>query len=123
MSPGSPTTISTISVTMPSSGCPCRALVSYALFGNQNSSGSAAGADVSDGTHIIAPSQVSGNAGTALSGQEELAGTAFSPVTYSNSASKTFTLTAESTNAAVMGTTAGTLGDISTYSVDILSSN
>lgn len=76
------------SVTMPSSGCPCRAFVSYGAFIDFTNAGQAA-MFVSDGTNSFATAEslVTGSASNF-----GVSGSSFSTGTYANSASITFTL-------------------------------
>lgn len=77
----------TRSVTMPSSGCPCRAFVSYSAYFSQTN----AGADVawvSDGSNIFDTTQTANTGSTANYG---VSGASYSPVTYANLANVTFT--------------------------------
>jgi hypothetical protein len=94
-----PTTILSQAVTFPSTGCPCRALVSYSFVAVQPSQGIST-SWVSDGTNSFAAFDIGINA--ANLSQTGMAAFDISPVTYANSAAVTFTLTAESST----GTTA-----------------
>jgi hypothetical protein len=89
------TSIISHAVTMPSSGCPCRAFVSYSLYLNVGAAGQDA-AFVADGTNNFATAQV--NTTGAASGYG-LNASSFSTGTYANGANVTFTLTAASTHA------------------------
>ncbi len=72
----------TKSVTMPSTGCPCRALVSYGMYFTTGNSGiHVAWAD--DSTNIFASTQLNGSSSFSNAGMN---GTSMSPVTYANSA-------------------------------------
>ena len=89
-----PTTITTQAVTMPSSGCPCRAFISYSMWISTGSSGAGYALWVSDGTNVMAPTstgQSNASGGAATSANYS----GFSPVTYANSAAVTFTLSTE----------------------------
>jgi hypothetical protein len=95
------TVIISKAVTFPATGCPCRVLVSYALFLSTGNSGQDA-ALVCD----IATAPCTGNAmatsQTATTGSASaygINGTGFSPVTYANNATVTFTVQAASTHA------------------------
>lgn len=83
------TTITTKSVTMPSSGCPCRAFVSYGVRWTNANSG-VVDAYVGDGTNNFASSELglpgSFNNGTGMTASS------YSTGTYANGASVTFTL-------------------------------
>jgi hypothetical protein len=85
------TTYLTKAVTMPTSGCPCRVLASYGAYLGIG----AAGVEVAwifDGTNIFASSQSSV---TGVASNFGLNGSAFSTVTYANSAVVTFTAVVE----------------------------
>jgi len=74
-------------VTMPASGCPCRAFVSYSAYFSQTG----AGADVawiSDGTNVFDTAQTANTGSTSNYG---INASSYSPVTYANSANVTFT--------------------------------
>lgn len=77
----------TKSVTMPLTGCPCRAFVSYSAMYTAGASG---GANfwVTDGTNNFAETQVITNSAAGISGGASAA--SFSPVTYANGANITF---------------------------------
>ena len=89
------TTFLTKAVTFPSSGCPCRALVSYGAYYDSGSSGIAT-SWVDDGSNQYATAQVlnndAGGVGTGSSASS------MSPVTYANGASVTFTAKVNMTN-------------------------
>jgi hypothetical protein len=81
-------------VTMPGSGCPCRAFISYSTYIQTASSGTGYSLWVSDGTNFMAPTttgQSNGSGGATTSAN--YAG--FSTVTYTNGANVTFTLNTE----------------------------
>lgn len=88
----SATTIISHTQTMPSSGCPCRVHATYIFYLTTGSSGSDA-AYVSDGTNHFAPGQNNTTGSVGSGSTYPLHGAAFSPVTYANNASVTFTLT------------------------------
>jgi hypothetical protein len=72
----------TKSVTMPTSGCPCRALVSYGMYFTTGNSGiHVAWAD--DSSNIFASTQLNGSSSFSNAGMN---GTSMSPGTYANSA-------------------------------------
>lgn len=80
------TVFMTKSVTMPSSGCPCRAFVSYGTYLNAGASGIDV-VWVDDGTNGFATSQV---LVTGSASQYGTSGSSFSPGTYANGATITF---------------------------------
>jgi|SRR5580765_2469605 len=82
----SATTWITKATVMPSSGCPCRILVSYSAMYTSGGSG-AANFWVSDGTNVFATSQVLTN--TAGSDAAGASASSISPVTYANGATVT----------------------------------
>ena len=82
--------IITKTLTMPSSGCPCRVIVSYELYWTSNNQTFTSW--VGDGALAIATSQTTG-AGTNTGG---LGASQMSQATYANGANVTFTLQAES---------------------------
>ena len=84
-----PTTVLTTTVTMPTSGCPCRIQAAYGVYASTNNQ--TWNTWVGDGTNFWAAAQTTG-AGTNTTG---LNSTAFSNVTYANSAVVTLTLTVE----------------------------
>jgi hypothetical protein len=90
-----PTTIITCSTTAPSSGCPCRAFISYTL-GMQGTSSTEQGETwITDGTNVML-----GTSGTAdnqtSSGYKSVSRSGWSTVRYGNSSTNVFTLKAES---------------------------
>lgn len=115
------TNVIDVAVTMPSSGCPCRALVSYGLWWNSGSNNGSSDSWISDGTNLFGTVQAywasTGNTG----GQSQ---TALSPVDYANSANVTFTLIVE-TNAGGETVKAAPLlaGQNTWLTVSILTSN
>jgi hypothetical protein len=94
-----PTTVLTQAVTMPSAGCPCRAMISYG-FQMTNSSQGTATSWISDGAVEYAAADWGINAANLL--HNGLQTMDISPVTYANSAAVTFTLTVESSVANVV---------------------
>ncbi len=78
----------TKAVTMPSTGCPCRAFVSYGAMFTSSNSGTVV-FWVEDGTHQFASSQNLTN--TASSTSPGVSAASFSPVTYANGVVVTFT--------------------------------
>src|SRR5204863_3516945 len=88
------TDVMTRTISMPSSGCPCRVLMSYSLYITTGSSGVGYSAWVNDGTNDMAGTnagQSNGSSGALTS----LSYSGYTTVTYSNSASVTFTLRTE----------------------------
>jgi hypothetical protein len=98
----SATTIITHTTTMPSSGCPCRAFVSYGLMLGSANSGIDA-AFVTDGTTPVATAQTATPGSATNFG---LNGSSYTAITYANNAAIPFTLKAASTHSG--GTTAAT---------------
>ena len=90
-----PTTIITCSTTAPSSGCPCRAFISYTLAMQGTSSTEQGETWITDGTNIML-----GTSGTAdnqtSSGYKSVNRSGWSTVRYGNSSTNVFTLKAES---------------------------
>jgi hypothetical protein len=76
-------------VTFPASGCPCRAFVAYGYYANAGSHG-VMQAYVTDATNTMATTQLNIYNDGNSDGRE---GSSFSPATYANSATVTFTLT------------------------------
>jgi hypothetical protein len=89
------TTVITCSTTAPSSGCPCRAFVSWNIAARGTSSTEQAEGFVTDGTNIFA-----GTANTidnqVTTGYKGMDRSGWSPVRYNNSSTNVFTLKAES---------------------------
>lgn len=88
------TTILSQAVTMPSTGCPCRAAISYSLWTFTSSSGGTYSFWVNDGTNNMAPVTTAQSNGGNGSTSATYSG--YSPGTYSNGAIITFTLLARS---------------------------
>lgn len=82
------TTVLTKAVTMPSAGCPCRVHVSYFQYMTTSGASAVAEALISDGSSNFAESEWSIPVNNGVSG----GGSGWSPVTYANSATPTFTL-------------------------------
>jgi hypothetical protein len=89
------TTVLTKTVTMPASGGPFRAFVSYGIYIDQSNSGITA-ATVNDGTNNFATAQT---LATGAASNDGLSGGAFSTGTYANGATVTFTLEVQTTAA------------------------
>lgn len=85
------TTIISHSVTMPSSGCPCRVYVSYWMYLTTGASGADA-AEVTDGTVTFAAGSNNTTGSVGGGSTYGLAGSGYSTATYANNASVTFTL-------------------------------
>jgi hypothetical protein len=88
------TDVMTRTITMPSTGCPCRVLMSYSLYITTASSGIGYSAWVNDGSANMAGTnmgQTNGSSG-ALAG---LTYSGYTTVTYSNNTAVTFTLRTE----------------------------
>lgn len=83
------TNVVTCNVTMPSTGCPCRASIHYNLMWSSNNQTWDTG--VFDGTNYYATAQATG-AGTNVGGMR---GSEITHVTYANSAAVTFSLQVE----------------------------
>jgi hypothetical protein len=88
------TAVMTRSVTMPSSGCPCRVMLSYSVYTATGSSGGSYSFWINDGTNNMAPVTTAQSNGA--SGITSASYSGFSTVTYANSANVTFTLDTES---------------------------
>jgi hypothetical protein len=82
------TTVVTQAVTMPSSGCPCRAHVDWSMYLDTTSSGAFDG-NVNDGTATFATSETATPGSASNFGVN---GSGWSTVTYANNAAITFTL-------------------------------
>jgi hypothetical protein len=107
------TIIDSQSVTMPSSGCPCRVFVSYTYsFAN---GGSAFASFVTDGTQLFG--QYNSNVANSL-----FSGAAWSPVTYANGAIVTFTVKFQDGSTATVNTT-NSLGAPSNLQLAVVASN
>lgn len=95
------TTIISKSVTFPGTGCPCRVLVSYSLFLSVTNSGQDA-AMVQDNSTLCSGSTCQmATAQTATTGSASaygLFGSGFSPTTYANGTTVTFSVVAASTH-------------------------
>ncbi|HXT74621.1 MAG TPA: hypothetical protein VN785_12280 [Candidatus Angelobacter sp.] len=112
------TTILTQAVTMPSSGCPCRADIRYHMLSTIDNQ--TLDATVSDGTNNFATSQTE-TTSTAPTGQT---GAQVTNVTYANSQNVTFTLKAETSGVSTTVKAAPQqLGQNTFLSITILTSN
>jgi hypothetical protein len=116
-----PNTILTQAVTMPTTGCPCRAITNYMVYIVGNVNGSAYDAWVTDGTASWGSAQTYMDA----SGREGGLGiSAFSEATYANSASVTFTLKVQDTQGnSVFAISNAGAPQHSWMSIDIVTSN
>lgn len=86
------TTVTTLVITMPGAGCPCRVAMTYSMWISTGSSGNGYTMWVSDGANTMFPGntgQSNGSAGAAA----QIFGGGISTVTYANAAVVTFTLT------------------------------
>lgn len=100
------TTITSLALTMPSSGCPCRVRIDYGLYLDfPNTNVSAWAFWVNDGTagatHTLASLQTDQSNGATGARTSANAG-AWSQLTYSNNAAVTFTLFGQGTGATTM---------------------
>jgi hypothetical protein len=110
------TTIDSVSPTMPSSGGPFRVLVTYSYF---VSGGVLAECYVSDGTNSWAVWEQA-----ITSNASECIGSQWSPTTYANGATPTFTVHTFNTGAATVETTGNVTGSVpSSIQVAIFTSN
>lgn len=91
-SPGT-TNVITKAVTMPASGCPCRAFVAYGVNGDTTNSGLMSVA-INDGTNSFATNSMNT---TGAAADFAIGGSSFSTGTYANNAAITFTLRASQT--------------------------
>jgi len=98
ISAGSPTTVMTKSVTMPSAGCPCRAFVSY-LVGATTSNAGGVEYWVSDGSNVYATGGTNTTGSVGPTTEFHATAASYSPVTYSNGGTATFSLVVESEQA------------------------
>lgn len=87
------TTITSVALTAPPTGCPCRAYVSYSLFQNYTGVTNEPDQDfwISDGTVTFA-GLVTGQSNASTGGVTSASYSGFSEVTYNNSQAVTFTL-------------------------------
>jgi hypothetical protein len=123
----SATTITSITVTMPATGCPCRAFVSYSLYYNGDSFTNESAADVwvSDGTNTYAGLQT-GDSNASSGGRTSMSLAAFSPVDYTNGQVVTFTLLGQYNTASdflIEAAPQTGAGPNSTFQVVIMTSN
>jgi len=115
------TNVATQAVTMPASGCPCRALVNWVAYGDTGNAGQMAVA-VSDGTNTFA---TGGGNTTGSTSEFYMAATGVSPGTYANGANITFTMKASQTmtSANIHGANTPGVGQSSNMQITILTSN
>jgi len=92
------TTIISHSVTMPSSGCPCRVYAYYTLYLTTGSSGADL-ARVTDGTNNWAGGNNNTTGSVGGGSTYGLQGSGISPVTYANSSTTTFTVKSANSHA------------------------
>jgi hypothetical protein len=119
------TTIKTQTVTFPSSGCPCRAFLSYSLFLDFTGVTNQPNINfwVSDGSNVMAATQT-GQSNAAVGAKTLASYGGFSTIGYANSAVVTFTLIGIQPGAAgatVQGSAATGSGS-STFQVTVLTS-
>jgi len=88
------TTVMSKSLTMPATGCPCRALVTWS-FHLDSTSSNVIDADVTDGTNHFAGSSFNMTGSTSYTG---MTGSGTSPVTYANGQTVNFTAEIENNN-------------------------
>ena len=88
------TTVMTRTVTMPSSGCPCRAFMSYSLYVNTASSGTGYSFWINDGSANMAGLNT-GQSNASGGGLTSASFGGWSTATYANNANVTFTLLTE----------------------------
>jgi hypothetical protein len=93
-------TVLSQSMTMPVSGCPCRAFISYSLYVSWGTGAVATDFWISDGTNVFGSLQT-GNTNAGAGGRNSASWAGFSSVTYANSQSVTFTLLTQGTSGAV----------------------
>lgn len=117
VSAGSPTAIKTCAVTMPSSGCPCRVLVSYRLYVASS--------------NVVMDSWINDGASNLFAGDENqssgsfhtsMGASAVSPVTYANSAAVTFTAFMNVSSGVTVNATSAESGPNSTVQATIITS-
>lgn len=119
---GSPVAVMSQSVTMPSAGCPCRALVNYGVNIDATNAGEATFV-VSDGTNLFATGSLN-TTGSATNFPVQSSD--FSPVTYANSAAVTFTMEAATTQGGttnVHAANANTFGQSTYMRISVQTSN
>jgi hypothetical protein len=114
-------TILTQAVTMPTTGCPCRAIVNYQLGLAANVNGTAFNAWVTDGTSGWGSAQVYSDDGGRTPG---IGASAISQNTYSNSANITFTLKVQDQQGSTVNAAFSSGAPQNSYmTVDIVTSN
>jgi hypothetical protein len=89
-----PTTVTSLAVTMPASGCPCRAHFSYSLYVNTGTSGVGYSFWINDGSANMAGVNT-GQSNASSGGLTSASYGGYSTVTYANGANVTFTLITE----------------------------
>ncbi len=124
VSASTPTDVLARTVSMPASGCPCRAFLSYSLYITTSSSGVGYSAWVNDGSVNMAGT----NAGQSNGSSGALASLTFggyTTATYSNNASVTFTLRTEGDHTYTVRALSQVAGSApnSAFQVGILTSN
>jgi hypothetical protein len=88
-----PTAVVAKAITMPASGCPCRVFMSYSVWSTTITSGTGYDLWISDGTNTMAPFSTGASNGSG--GSTGMSYSGFSPVTYANGVTVTFTLMEE----------------------------
>ena len=118
------TTVTSVACTMPSTGCPCRALISYSLYLTFSATEQAIAFWVQDGTNVMAGTQTAASNGTS-GGKTSATYSGFSPVTYSNSANITFTMKGQDTasTGSILGSPTTGSGPNSSMQIAIFTSN
>ncbi len=119
---GTPQTVIACAATAPSSGCPCRAYVSWNIAGDGTSSTEQAEGIINDGTSNFAGTS-SYFSNQITTGYQGMSRSDYSPNTYTNSQAVTFTLTAESDHTWNIRTATFYLGGPTQVRVTYLSSN
>lgn len=119
------TNVMTRTVTMPASGCPCRAFVGYTLYVTTAASGVGYSAWVSDGTVTYAGSNQGQSNGSSGALVQLSPGAPWSTATYANGANVTFTLVTEGDHAYTVKGSSQLAGSApnSTFQVAIQTSN
>lgn len=115
------TTVDSKSVTMPSTGCPCRAFISYSYFWTTGASATVADFYVTDGTNNFLPAQT--GAGTSPVPTTGTSASGFSSVTYANSAVVVFTMKVQTNQNITINQTSTSAAQNSNFQVVMVPSN
>lgn len=115
------TTVDSKSVTMPSTGCPCRAFISYSYFWTTAASATVADFYVTDGTNNFLPSQT--GAGTSPVPTTGTSASGFSSVTYANNATVVFTMKVQTNQNITINQTSTSASQNSNFQVVMVPSN